>query len=111
MKYKIYHDKDSAIIQLSGDVDLYTTPDARKVILSYLKKGMSTAVSLKKVSYIDSSGLAVLVEALKYARNHGLKFGIIGVSDFARNVLELACLDRVFPFYKSVQQWQDAVKQ
>jgi anti-sigma B factor antagonist len=53
-------------------------------------------VELSQVSYIDSSGIAALVEGFQTARARGSKFALVSVSDAVRAVLELARLDRVF---------------
>ena len=49
------------------------------------------------MTYIDSSGIACLVEALQVARNHGANLGLLSVSTQAMRALELARLDTVFP--------------
>ena len=54
------------------------------------------------VSYIDSSGVASLVETFKAARKSDAKFGLVSVSQPAMRVLELAGLDRSFSIYDSV---------
>ena len=110
MKHITYTEENFAIIQFSGDIDLYTTPDMKKIILTPLKEGLNVAVDLKEVSYIDSSGLAVLIEGFKYAQKHYLTFGVLRLSDFARNVFELANLDKIFPIFGSVDEWKDSMK-
>ena len=59
-------------------------------------------VDLSAVDYIDSSGVASLVEGFQYARSNNLEFGLIGVSEAAMNVLRLARLDQVFHIYDSL---------
>ena len=55
-----------------------------------------SASSCPQVSYIDSSGIAALVEGFQSARARGSRFALVAVSDAVRAVLELARLDRVF---------------
>lgn len=105
MECNIHHEKDYAIIQLRGEVDMSTSPKARKSILSCLKKKQALLVDLSGVDYIDSSGIASLVEGYQYARDHTQNFALIGVSEIAMSVLQLARLDRVFPIFKDVEQW------
>lgn len=89
-------------MRLRGDVDLSCSPDARKSILASLAQGQHTLVDLSEVSYIDSSGVASLVEGFQTARKHALRFGLLGVSDAAMSVLELARLDKVFPIHANL---------
>lgn len=102
MSYAIRVESGYSIVELTGDVDLSCSPEARKVILESLKSSRDTLVDMSSVSYIDSSGIASLVEGYQTAKKHDLKFGLIGVSDAAMSVLQLARLDKVFPIHESV---------
>lgn len=97
-------ERDYAIVCLDGEIDLHSSPAARKLILACLQEGRPTLVDLGRVAYIDSSGVASLVEGFQLARQRGLDFGLVGVSSAALNVLKLARLDKVFPIYTSVQE-------
>lgn len=99
MSYQVQQESGYAIVRLTGDVDLSCSPDARKAILLSLSQGQHTLVDLSGVSYIDSSGVASLVEGFQTARKKALRFGLIGVSEAAMSVLELARLDKVFPIH------------
>ena len=92
------------ILGLEGDVDLSCSPDARKAILKKLESGNSLLIDLSAVSYIDSSGVACLVEGYQTAKKQNLKFGLIGVSDSAMSVLKLARLDKVFPIHSNLEE-------
>jgi len=92
-----------SVITLKGEVDLKNSPDARKVILNSLKRRKHVLVDMSCVAYIDSSGVASLVEGLQYARSNDLAFGLVGVSEAAMNVLRLARLDQVFRIHASVE--------
>ena len=92
------------ILQLEGEVDLSCSPVARKEILDVLKVGQHLLVDLSAVTYIDSSGVASLVEGYQVAKKKKLKFGLIGVSPSALGVLVLARLDKVFPIHASVAE-------
>ena len=90
------------IVGLHGDVDLHYSPEARKSILQQLNNNNNVLVDLSEVKYIDSSGVASLVEGFQLARSKQLQFGLVGVSEAAMQVLQLARLDRVFPIKNSV---------
>ncbi|HEU4663184.1 MAG TPA: STAS domain-containing protein [Dokdonella sp.] len=84
------------LVRLSGEVDLSWSQDVRRAVLDALAAGTPVGVELSAVSYIDSSGIAALVEGFQQARQHGRRFALVAVSDAVRAVLELARLDRVF---------------
>lgn len=100
-------DKDNyTVVEFEGEVDLSCSPDARQSILSVLEEDKNLLVDLAKVSYIDSSGVASLVEGYQTAKKQSLKFGLVGVSDAAMSVLKLARLDQVFPIFDSIEGYE-----
>ncbi|MCB1877293.1 MAG: STAS domain-containing protein [Chromatiales bacterium] len=109
MRYEIVNRNGYAVVQLSGDVDMSTSPEVREAIINSLKKGEPVLVDLSGVTYIDSSGVASLVEGYQTARAGKLDFGLIGVSSAAMNVLQLARLDKVFPIAANVDEHIRAV--
>ena len=102
MQYQIDNEGRFTIILLSGDVDLQYSPEAREQILKYLNSAHHVMVDLSGVNYIDSSGVASLVEGYQVAKSKNLQFGLLGVSETAMQVLQLARLDQVFPIYQSM---------
>ena len=102
MKHRIKERRGSIVVALEGDIDLEGSPAARRILLDAVGRGQPVFVDLSGVSYIDSSGIASLVEALQRARQGGTGFALASVSDAARRVLELARLDRVFTIHASL---------
>lgn len=102
MAYEVMNQNGYDVVLLTDDVDLSCSPEARKAILACLERGHDTLVDLTAVTYIDSSGVASLVEGFQTAKKKNLKFGLVGVSEAAMSVLELARLDKVFPIHASV---------
>ncbi len=92
------------VLRLGGDVDLHSSPKARDAILACLKGKTPLLVDLSAVSYMDSSGVASLVEGYQLAKKQGLEFGLAAVAPSAMNVLKLARLDKVFPIHASVEE-------
>ena len=90
------------VLALNGEIDLSSSPPAREQILTCLDEGKHLLVDMSGVTYIDSSGVASLVEGYQTAKKKALKFGLVGVSTAVMNVLHLARLDKVFPIYDSV---------
>ena len=90
---------DYVVVRLRGEVDLSWSQQVRKAILAALGASGKVGVEMSEVSYIDSSGIAALVEGLQNARSKGQQFGLVGVSKAVMAVLQLARLDRVFPIF------------
>ena len=90
----------SIIPALEGEIDLHESPNVRESLRSLIdKKAPKVFVDMAEVSYIDSSGLAVLIDAMQRTANYGGKFGLIAIRPAVRTVLEIARLDQVFRLY------------
>jgi anti-sigma B factor antagonist len=61
-------------------------------------------LNLKQVRYIDSSGVASLVEGLRASRDTGARFILFGLSTSAKEVLQLSKLVRIFEIYETEEQ-------
>jgi len=99
MVYPVRKVGSYSMISLHGEIDLGCSPEARQVILDQLESGQHVLVEMASVSYIDSSGVASLVEGLRLARTRGLEFALVAVSAPALQVLELARLQKVFAIH------------
>ncbi len=104
MNHSMKERRGGIVVALEGDIDLEGSPAARKILLDAVGQGQPVYVDLSGVGYIDSSGIASLVEALQRARQGGTGFALASVSDPARRVLELARLDRVFTIHASLDE-------
>ena len=96
----------STILDVSGDIDLAHSPAMRKMLLLEIKdKGTPKVfLNLKNVRYIDSSGIASLVEGLKASRDRGSRMILYGLSPTVREVMELSRLQRIFEIYDNEEQ-------
>jgi anti-sigma B factor antagonist len=96
----------TTIFDLSGDIDLANSPVVRKALLKEIRDNRTPRVvmNLSNVRYIDSSGVASLVEGLKAARDVGLRFILFGLSTSAREVLQLSRLLKIFEVYDNEEQ-------
>jgi anti-sigma B factor antagonist len=86
------------LASVRGEVDLQTSPQLRGALLDLLNKNhpRRLIVNLSSVAYMDSSGIAVLVEALQQMRKLGGKVFLASVQPRVRSVLEIARLDSIF---------------
>jgi anti-sigma B factor antagonist len=103
MRHEIREEAGTAVVAFEGEIDLESSPRAREALLAAVKRG-AVLVDLAGVAYMDSSGVASLVEAYQLARRNGTRFGIFGLRDAPRRVLELARLDRVFPIFATLEE-------
>jgi anti-sigma B factor antagonist len=96
----------ATIVDVTGDITLYNSPEVRKVLLELLKEKRSPRVimNLLNVKYIDSAGVASLVEGLKISRDLKSTFALYGLSRTAREVLELTRLIKVFEVYNNEEE-------
>ncbi|MGB8324240.1 MAG: STAS domain-containing protein [Candidatus Acidiferrum sp.] len=94
------------ILDVSGDIDLAHSPAMRKVLLGEIreKRIKKVILNLGAVRYIDSSGIASLVEGLKASRDQGSRLILYGLSKTVREVMELSRLQRIFEIYDSEEQ-------
>jgi anti-sigma B factor antagonist len=104
MEYSTHTEGCYTVLSLAGEIDLHYSPRLRTQLLKGLGAGQNVLVELSKVRYIDSSGIASLVEAYQLANKKNLKFGLVAVSHAAMQVLQLARLDKVFPIHDSVNE-------
>jgi len=94
------------IFDVSGDVDLATSPELRKALLRELRELRMPRVvlNLKAVRYMDSSGVASLVEGLKVSRDLGARLTLYGLNATIREVLQLSKLLKIFEIYENEEQ-------
>ncbi|HXC47454.1 MAG TPA: STAS domain-containing protein [Candidatus Sulfotelmatobacter sp.] len=94
------------ILDITGDIDLAHSPAMRKALLQEIKEKKTPKVflNLEKVRYIDSSGIASLVEGLKASRDQGSRLILYGLSKTVREVMELSRLQKIFEIHESEAQ-------
>ena len=92
------------VVHLSDRIDYSNAANIRPTILHLLGLQRSLLIDLSKLIYIDSSGLAVLVEALAKAKSLNLELQITGANNAPLQMLMLTRLDRVFPLYNKIQK-------
>jgi len=104
MNIQISEKNGVAIFELDGEVDLETSPQLRKALLEKVNAGTAVIVGMADVAYIDSSGIASLVEAYQTGRKSTTGFALAAISDSALRVLQLARLDKVFTIHGTIDE-------
>ena len=88
------------VLSITGDVDLYSSPAVRKELISLTDhKVKNILVDLNRVSYMDSSGVATLVEGLQQIGKYKGRLALFGLHSVVKEVFELSRLDKVFDIY------------
>ena len=102
MEHAVTRDGGATVVSFEGDIDLESSPEARRVLLDCVGRGGRVLVVLERVTYIDSSGVASLVEAFQRARRSHVDFALVSVGAGALRVLQLARLDKVFTIHETL---------
>ena len=96
---------DLTVVSLKGEVDLYTAPSLKESVADLVSSGRSRiAVDLAGVEFMDSTGLGVLIGALKRCKEAGGSFGLVSPREPVIKVLSITGLDKVFSIHESVEQ-------
>ena len=91
------------VLPLDGEIDLHVSPRIANSLAAMVDDRPShLVVDLAKVSYIDSSGLAVLIEAMQNVEGYCGKFALAGLQENVRPIFEIARLDQVFRIFPDV---------
>jgi anti-sigma B factor antagonist len=91
------------VLPLEGEIDLHVSPGIASSLQEMVKtKPPQLVVDLSRVTYIDSSGLAVLIEAMQNVAAYGGKFALAGLQESVRPIFEIARLDQVFRIFPDV---------
>src|SRR2546430_12881389 len=91
------------VLPLEGEIDLHVSPELAESLRTMIaKKPKVVVVDLTKVTYFDSSGLAVLIEGMQKVQEYGGQFALAGVQESVQHILEIARLDQVFQIFPDV---------
>jgi anti-sigma B factor antagonist len=93
---------DAIIATIRGEIDLHNSPQVRAMLLKFLEEHKPTklVLNLSAVPYMDSSAIAVLVEALQKVRKIGGKIYLTDLQPRVKGLLEIARLDSIFVIAK-----------
>jgi anti-sigma B factor antagonist len=92
----------AVLVSVQGDIDLHNSPELRNALLAILAKNSpkKLILNLSQVPYMDSSAIAVLVEALQKLRKVGGKVMLTDLQPRVKGLLEIARLDSIFVLTK-----------
>lgn len=87
----------SGVIRMAGEIDYTVTPKIRTGLLNYIEKTKgSLKLDLSELDYLDSSGLAVFIEARRHLVEQGRVLEIISVKEEVKKIFQLTQVDKLF---------------
>ena len=93
------------IVAIEGEVDLACSPELRDILHAHAEaRRPALLLDFAGVSYVDSSGLATLVEYVRLAQEFAGRFALAAVTQRVRTILDLVRLSEVFPIYPTVAE-------
>ena len=102
MQIKVEEKNGVSVVNVSGDIDIDTSPDMKRSFdKDIVKSGRKVVINLQDVNYIDSSGLATLVEILKNLRAHGSELKLCNLSVKVKGLFEITKLDKLFKIFSN----------
>jgi anti-sigma B factor antagonist len=94
----------SNVLPLKGEIDLHVSPSITASLNEMIdKKPERLVVDLSAVSYIDSAGLAALIQAMQKVEAYGGKFRLAGLQETVRSIFEISRLDQVFQIFPDAE--------
>ena len=105
-----YHDSGVDVLQLEGEIDLHYASAFRALLQGKVKSNCpALLLDLTQVSFVDSTGIAAILEYLRAATNSGARFCIGGVTEHVATVFRIVQLDKSMPIYANASAARDAL--
>ena len=104
MKISVREMGKAKVVEVEGDVDLGTSPAFRHALLDALPKAQTVALDLSAIRYIDSSGIATLIEVLKRSQLLNMQFVLFGLSPAVQEVFRLTHVVRLFRVFQTERE-------
>ena len=108
MEVKTFEKEGVLVFQVDGEINISTSPELKKQFEKQTSK--KVVVDLLKVGYIDSSGLATLVEILKRTKSQSGSLVLAGLSDKVKSLFEITKLDKLFQVSASQDEAVSRIK-
>jgi anti-sigma B factor antagonist len=94
-----------SVVDVKGEIDVYTAPKLREKLIELVSEGSyDIVVNLEGVDFLDSTGLGVLVGALKRVKAHDGSLGLVCTQDKILKIFKITGLTKVFPIHGSVDE-------
>jgi len=93
------------VVAVGGEIDVYTAPKLRERLVELINSGhYHLVINLEGVDFLDSTGLGVLVGALKRVRSHQGSLRLVCTQERLLKIFRITGLAKVFPIYDTVDE-------
>lgn len=100
----------AAALEVAGEIDVYASPSVKEAINGLIDKNFTNLIiSLEEVRYIDSTGLGVLIGALKKIREKDGKVLIVCGNPQLKKIFNITGLVRIFSMYETMAEAEKAL--
>jgi anti-sigma B factor antagonist len=97
-------------VEISGEIDVYTSPKVKDTIGELIDKGhYLLVINLEHVRYIDSTGLGVLIGALKRVREFGGSVALVCTNPQIKKIFDITGLVKIFGIYENEESAKKAL--
>ncbi|PRX99614.1 STAS domain-containing protein [Allonocardiopsis opalescens] len=110
LKVSSQYRADHALVTVNGEIDLYTAPQLNRELADAISGSPHLVVDLAQVDFCDSTGMNVLLAAMKRSRERGGSFVLLAPRPAVRKILQVTGLDGVFSVYDSLDDLPAAAR-
>lgn len=103
LNYEIKEEDDTVTVFLAGEIDAYTAPDLKGILLPYTKSFKNIQVDLEQVNYMDSTGLGVFISALKSTKEQESHLKLLNLQERVHRLFEITGLTDIIPIDSSIR--------
>jgi anti-sigma B factor antagonist len=105
LKLGHYHKDDIEVVDVEGEIDVYTAPRLRELLIDLVNKNnYQLVVNMEKVEFLDSTGLGVLVGGLKRVRAHDGSLDLVCTQERILKIFRITGLTKVFGIHGTVDE-------
>ncbi len=95
---------DNIILRLTGEIEMSCAMHLRQAMLDVIAPGKNIIINMADVTFMDSSGLAILIETMQLSKKQKSSLKIVAISPRVKNIFEISRLDSFFNIYSDEQE-------
>jgi len=100
------------VLDLGGEVDAFTAPNLKQEMINQIERGIARlAIDLADVTYLDSTGLGVLIGGLKRTRDKNGDLVLICPNIRIMRIFDITGLSRIFDMFKTESEALDRLRE
>ncbi|WP_010098099.1 anti-sigma factor antagonist [Ornithinibacillus scapharcae] len=104
LQIQINEQENKSIIHLSGEIDVYTAPKLKEALLPLTKeKDTIIEANLEHVSYMDSTGLGVFINALKLSKEYESKLRLVNLQERVFRLFQITGLHEIMDIHSTIR--------